>query len=135
MSNEPAEDQMRQQMYKTLGALERMADAVTDYLTTDAVTDYPVADKKPAEEPEVTDPAASQVELDEMGKVVAKHHRALALLATFGMMKDKPMRGADPAKEIASLLGMAACRNCVGTGWVARDETCGECNKAGFLKA
>jgi hypothetical protein len=126
MSNDPTDDPMQQQTLKTLEALEKMANAVTAYLT---------ADKQPAEAPEERASKASADALDEMGKVVAKHHKALALLVTFGMMKDKPMWSAEPADEIGALLGMKACRNCVGTGWFAGDETCGECKGSGFLKA
>jgi hypothetical protein len=162
MSN-PAEDEMRTQMFKTMVALEKMAMVVTHHLT---------ADKRPPPENsrEIKDGATTidgdlrvtgnlrvegdstisgctstvaserqslplPTELEEIGKVVAKHHRALGLLATFGMMKDKPAFGTDPSQAVARLLGMRACRNCVGTGWVARDESCDECERTGYIKA
>lgn len=122
---DPADDEMRKQMFKSLVALEKMCDAVTAHLA--------VRPPEQSEAPEET--SSAQESIDKMGGVVAKHHKALALLATFGMMKDRPTLGSEPSGEIARLLGMKACRNCVGTGWVARDETCGECNRSGFLTA
>ena len=72
--------------------------------------------------------------LDELGSVVAKHHQALGLLATFGTMKDGPNLGTSPIKALANLLGLKACEDCVGTGWIARDETCKTCKRAGYIK-
>ena len=124
---DPAEAEMRTQMFKSLAALERMCDAVTEHLT---------ADKQPPEQDTPEPPKAPTEEgLAQLGKVVAKHHQALGLLATFGMMKDATAFGTPPAGRIAILLGMQACRNCVGTGWVARDETCDECGRTGYVKA
>ena len=164
----PAEDQMRQQMFNTMVALEKMAAAVTDHLT---------ADKQPAQQDDderrrdgqtamlidddvvikenlvvegsidakkglTTYGCTTMVEsnfedsskLDELGKVVAKHHQALALIATFGAFKDKHAFGTQPIRALANLLGLKACKDCVGTGWIARDESCDTCKQSGYIK-
>jgi len=137
-----AEEQVREQMFKTMVALEKAANAVAKHLNplegvTKVSGDLEVEGNLTVNGTTAT--GSSEVTPDvlaEISKVVAKHHQALALLASFGMMKDTPMlSGTEPAGKIASLLGMAACRNCVGTGWVARDETCSECDRTGYIKA
>jgi len=114
----PAEDQMRQQMYKSLVALEKMCDAVTAYLAAD-------------EERR----AKAETELDGMGKVVSKHHQALGILTTFSELKDVGLVGTTPRNKLVSLLGLRACPDCVGTGWIARDETCKNCGRTGYIKS
>jgi len=163
MSDTVCEDDMRQQMFQTMISLERMAEAVTSFLTADRrppersdgtsqisdeggdvhikgnlIVDGNIEAKKDLTSYGCVSSVESSYEdsskLDELGKVISKHHRALGMIASFGMMKDKPAFGTEPARAIANLLGMQACKNCVGTGWVARDETCGECDRSGYIR-
>lgn len=139
-----AEEQMRQQTFNTMVALEEMANAVTAHLNPhlnpfEGVTrisgDLEVEGNLAVKGmTTVVNSEAGPGELENLGKVVAKHHQALGLIATFGMMKDKPASGTEPAWAISKLLGMKACKNCVGTGWIASDETCEECGRTGYIK-
>lgn len=118
----PADKEMREQMYKTLVALERAANAVADHFD---------AEKAKGEEAP-TEPEPDAVE--QLGMVVAKHHQALGLIATFGEFKEAGFGILDPRRSITSKLGMRACADCGGTGWIARDETCATCKRTGYIK-
>jgi hypothetical protein len=175
--SDPAEDQMRQQMFKTMVALERMADAVTDFLGRSGQKWPAAGSMNVSEESDEDDealrqlrmkvagggkcehlhtqtqckvcaqwiertaeverrpPAPTEDELKQIGGVVAKHHQVLGLLATFGELKDGGVLNTPPRSKIISLLGMRACSDCVGTGWIARDETCASCGRTGYIKA
>lgn len=151
---DPAEKEMREQMFKTMVALEKAANAATTYF--EAVTPKPdepksITDFKCVHCPEkattrdnrglsvceehVKQPKApTEDELKQMGKIIAKHHQALGLIATFGEFKDAGFGFQPPRGKITSLLGMRSCSDCVGTGWLARDETCKSCNNTGYIK-
>lgn len=130
---DPAEDAMRTQMFKTMVALEKMCDAVTDFLGQDGAQ-WPAAGAVKIVEEQEIPKATTGDELKSLGRIVAKHHQALGLVATFAEMRNIPAFGTQPARAIADLLGMKACDECVGTGWIARDETCAKCGRTGYLK-
>lgn len=117
------EEQMREQMFKTMEALEKASNAATAYF--EAIT------PKEPEPPK----APTDSELEQLGKVIAKHHQALGLIATFGEFKEAGFGILDPRRSITSKLGMRACADCGGTGWIARDETCKTCKRTGYIKA
>jgi len=128
---------MRQQMFKTMVAMEKMADAVTDFLGRTGAQ-WPAAGSMVAgQTTEAAEPprAPTGDELEKIGKVVAKHHQALAVIATYGVFKDAGFFGTQPDRKLTSLLGMKACDECVGTGWIARDESCKKCGRTGYVKS
>lgn len=153
---DPSEEDMRQQMFKTMVALEKAANAATAYF--EAITPVPVAEPQSftdfkcvrctekattrdsqglsvCEEHAKQPKTPTDDELKQMGKVIAKHHQALGLIATFGEFKDAGFGFQPPRGKITSLLGMRSCSDCVGTGWLARDETCKSCGSTGYIKA
>jgi hypothetical protein len=64
-----------------------------------------------------------------------KMRRAIALLTMKVFTKKEPFGESITEHRIYGLLGVRPCENCRGTAWVARDEMCNECGRAGFLKA
>jgi len=147
--------ELKTQALKTMSALERMADAITEHLTTLMPTPEE-PDTEPGTAPDevvidgkltvkgdlvvegttVTISSETQPgELDELSRVITKHHQALGLIATFAMMKDQPARGMDPARAVATLLGMQACRDCVGTGREDGRHPCSFCQGTGYTRA
>ncbi|KKK53413.1 hypothetical protein LCGC14_3095050, partial [marine sediment metagenome] len=194
----PTEEAMRTQMFKTMVALERMADAVTDHLTADkqppeqnensttrcpeqkkttepcwsptppydqAQTErsdlcvncaYPLGDHRRAKIIKgdlivngdltvkgCTTTIGSQVvpgpmapldsDLREIREILGKHRKAIALVATFGQFKDVGFFGTKPERALQRLVRLKSC-SCVGTGWVARDESCKECKQQGYIE-
>ena len=134
---EPNETDVRVQLFHTLQAVERMANAVTAHLT---------ADRQPAEQtpqdgiPENENDerykkattAILPNELVGMRRELADHRRALALVSTFGVFHPSVI-GMQPSKAIYLLARLSACE-CVGTGWIARDERCKACDGKGYLE-
>jgi len=82
---------------------------------------------------QATAPLPTEVEV--LQRMVNDHHRALALIVTFGQFKDAGFFGTKPDHAIARLIKLKACENCVGTGWVARDETCDQCKRRGYIES
>jgi len=72
---------------------------------------------------------------DEVRKELVKHRKALALISSFATFGDAGFFGVQPARAIQSLIGSVACKECVGTGWVARDESCKHCHASGYIEA
>jgi len=147
----PSEEAMRFQMIRTLQSLERMADAVTDHLT---------ADKRPAETEESVvhtfhgdvivkghltvegctttveskhETAPLSDEIRGIQETLLKHRKALAVVASEAQFKDS-FFGTSADCQIASLVGLRSCKSCIGTGWIARDETCSECKRQGYME-
>ena len=116
--------QMREQMFKTMVALEGAAIAATAYFESMG---------RPAEP--VESPPEPNEEIEQLGRVITKHHQALSILATFAEFKDSGFFGATPRGLMISMLGMRACSDCVGTGWLSRDEGCKPCRATGYIKS
>jgi len=82
---------------------------------------------------QVNEPAPLTHELEQINKMLAKQHRALALVAGYAEF-EKSVFQVPPADSITSLIRLKVCRLCAGTGWVARDESCDECGMRGYVK-
>jgi len=133
-----SEADIRNQMFLTMQALERAANA---YVLS--IQKAPVESSKTVPAP--TAPLDSDLKqiretLDKHRKALAiigtfldKHRKALAIIGTFGEFK-KIFFGTHPNEKVHSLVGLKSC-SCVGTGWVARDETCSECGQKGYIEA
>jgi hypothetical protein len=72
-------------------------------------------------------------DIREIRETLDKHRKALAIIGTFGAFQDI-FFGTKPNKAVHRLVGLQSC-GCVGTGWVARDETCKTCGQSGYLEA
>lgn len=83
-----------------------------------------------AQLPQPTSPLDGDVE--EIRKTLDAHRKALAVVAEFGQFKNVVF-GMNPDRQIQSLVKLRACPECVGTGWVARDETCKKCGRKGYI--
>lgn len=150
---DPAETQMRKQMYNTMVALEKMATMVTGHLTGlsplrqdeggkyhfdgDLVVDgdLTVMGTTTAVSSE-TIPGPAAPLSDDLGairKELDAHRKALAIIGTFGVFKDI-FFGTKPDRAVHHLVRLKSC-SCVGTGWVARDEQCAACKTSGYLEA
>ena len=83
----------------------------------------------------VPGPMAPDGDLQEIRKTLDNHRKALALLATFGRYAE-PHRtrffGKGVTREVQGLVNLKACPDCVGSGWIARDETCKRCSGVGY---
>lgn len=126
--NEPVatEAEMREQMFDTMVALELAAKAALLYFTSKTTVPEakePEPPPKPAPKPLNTMPQLTDT---------AKQRRAIALIAKFAEFKDTSFGMLKAREKIANLIGMEAC-HCVGTGWLARDETCKDCKGQGYL--
>jgi hypothetical protein len=199
-STMPSEEQMRTQMFKTMVALGRMADAVADHLTADKqpcetattepseppgpgfdgidygsvrvqckrcegliqfkdyVRDYNSIDDTctcgdephPHELPSDVQraflvhfamrqgpqgpagPAGPPMRDEDVHKIwdtLANHRKALAIIGVFAGFENVSFGQTEPGRSVRSLAGLSVCRECVGTGWLARDESCTNCKK------
>lgn len=70
--------------------------------------------------------------LDRVIKRLDNHAKALAIIASFGGFENVSFGQSEPGGQVRSLAGISVCRECVGTGWLARDETCRDCNGKGY---
>lgn len=62
-------------------------------------------------------------------------HKSIALLATYASLQVPGPYGPETStvrETIKRHNGLAACNQCPGTGWIARDERCRSCNGQGF---
>jgi len=121
------EDVLQQQSLKTMAALERMANTITEHLT---------ADKQPTQQnPPGVDlsTAPSDYALKAIHAVLGQHQKALAIIGTLGGFESVGVGRPDPRSEVRYLSGLTVCRECIGTGWLARDESCKSC-KNGYIK-
>lgn len=64
--------------------------------------------------------------------ILDAHSKALAILA--GYAECKQLFDRSPNREVESRVGVRVCKSCVGSGWLARDELCHECEAKGFTK-
>ena len=99
---------------------------------------YEVARRKRNKQEAQNDPKpATQLDTDlkEIRETLTAHHKALAILSTFAQFIDVGFFGTKPSEKIKCLIGDRACVECVGTGWLARDERCKDCRGVGYLKA
>lgn len=119
-----SEADIRNQMFLTMQALERAANA---YVLS--IQKAPVESSKTVPAP--TAPLDS--DLKQIRETLDKLRKALAIIGTFGEFK-KIFFGTHPNEKVHSLVGLKSC-SCVGTGWVARDETCSECGQKGYIEA
>jgi hypothetical protein len=74
-------------------------------------------------------------QFDEILKQLASHRKALAIIGTVGGFENVSFGQSEPGRLVRSLVGLSACRECLGTGWLARDETCKTCAQNGYTKA
>jgi len=73
-------------------------------------------------------------DLKEIRETLDKHRKALGLIATFGQFRDVGFFGTEPKQALSRLTKLRACPECVGTGWLARDESCKNCKTRGYLE-
>jgi hypothetical protein len=156
-ANFPPESQMRRQTYNTMRALERWADASVEFMTADKQPakqndDGPIVFERDVimkgdltvegkqttvESVSVTGPPGPMAPLDgdveEIRKTLGSHQKALALVAQF--FHSTNTFGFNPRNEVERLVGIKACDECCGSGWLARDETCKKCGRRGYTKA
>lgn len=193
--SDSTEDVIQDQSLKTMIAMERMANAITDHLTADkqpcenTATDVPdygslravcktckgvvafsdytrvhnshhdtctcslitmcnldvppdvkvVFEAVYAKRSKVSAPipgpmAPLDSDLKEIRETLDKHRKALAMLGTFAEFKDVGFFGTKPDRAVEGLIKLKACPDCVGTGWLARDESCRKC-KMGYFEA
>jgi hypothetical protein len=60
------------------------------------------------------------------------HRQALAIIARFGAFGGASFGLPDPQEQVARKIDLKAC-DCVGTGWLARDESCKGCGGRGYV--
>ena len=129
MEEPTTEEALQRQSLKTMAALERMANAIIEHLT---------ADKQPAQQnpgPQgVSGPTApSDDALKSIHAVLGQHQKALAIIGTLGGFENVSFGQMEPGRQVRYLAGLTVCRECIGTGWLARDESCKNCKK-GYIK-
>jgi hypothetical protein len=73
------------------------------------------------------------VDLTEINKRLDQHDKALSIIGVFGGFENVSFGQTEPGRMVRSLVGFSVCRECVGTGWLARDESCTNCKK-GYTK-
>ena len=151
------EQRMRSQMLLTMRAIQEMAKAVVDHLTADKrppeqnensrvprgerqtarlIDDVVIRGLKIEGDLQVEGTTAPlDSDIAEIRKTLDQLRKALAVVSVFGEFKDAGVFGAKPSDQVARIIGLRVCEECVGTGWIARDETCKNCGQRGYLKA
>ena len=120
---QPTDDEMRNQWYRTMLAAEDAFKSISAHLSGDTARDSKGKLGVSRETPS---------DLDEIKNRLDKHNKALAVIGSF-VTFEKNSLGFDPAWKVHSLVGLTACRECGGSGWLARDESCKNCKRSGFL--
>lgn len=69
--------------------------------------------------------------VDRIVKVQDDHRKALAVIAQF--FHSTNSFDLNPRREVERLIGIQACSECGGSGWLARDESCRTCGSKGFV--
>ena len=80
-------------------------------------------------------PAPRNEDLQKIWETITKHRKALAIIGTLGGFENVGFSQMEPGRKVRSLVELSACRECIGTGWIARDETCTNCNREGYIGA
>ena len=92
------------------------------------------AERAPKPNPATAPVSALVSELAEIRKTLEKHKKALAIIGTYAKFESgahgSPPRPREVVKELA---GLASCNQCVGTGWLDRDERCQSCRGNGYV--
>ncbi len=79
-------------------------------------------------------PTGPPADLTEIHKTLEAHRKALAIIGVFGGFENVGFSQMEPGRRVRDLAGLTACRECIGTGWIARDETCSNCKQQGYIK-
>lgn len=132
-----SEEAMREQMFKTMQALERVAQA---FLTRDVsasdtpVTCFQCGSTRCGRLPSPADQTPKPISTGPTQAIGDKLTRAIALLVfEVFSANEKPNRVGE--YQIHKLLGIRTCETCRGSGLERHGESCEDCDSRGFLTA
>lgn len=72
-------------------------------------------------------------DLKEIREQLDKHRKALAIIGSYANF-EKVFFGLNPDRAVHDLVKLKSC-SCIGTGWVARDESCSKCGMKGYIES
>jgi hypothetical protein len=73
-------------------------------------------------------------DLKEIREMLDRHRKALSIIGVLGGFENARFGQTEPGRMVRSLVGLSVCRECNGTGWIARDEQCKNCKSRGYLE-